>query len=255
MDSTLKKKSRPIGVGPKYSRRQNFKPDIGDQEIYLCIPKVHPVNHRIKRILINTNLPYLEHLAFKLQQLFSHSFLGEIRTFQAIQNIQRKKFYLLKPSRFKKNQVSHLEPKSHKRLQWLLSTNTERANHIVSIIHQIERFNQTFIHKSTSIHHLIKLRVIHIQQLDSAISILFLSSSLQQSYPEKINSGISAAFPQLLCNPSFHQFSIRSSYPILTGRMVLEPLFRYSLFHLIFHFFINTSSSIHLESESLITIH
>ena len=56
-----------------------------------------------------------------------------------------------------------------------LSTQIERVNHIVSIIHQIERFNQTFIRKSTSIHYLIKLRVIHIQQLDSTLSIIFLS--------------------------------------------------------------------------------
>ena len=59
-----------------------------------------------------------------------------------------------------------------------LSTQIERVNHIAPSFHQIERFNQTLIRKSTSIHHLIKLRVIHIQQLDSAISIPFLCSFL-----------------------------------------------------------------------------
>ncbi|KAF3574034.1 hypothetical protein F2Q69_00058782 [Brassica cretica] len=94
-------------------------PSSGPEESEKSVPCTS--NHRIKRILINTNLPYLEHLAFKLQQLFSHSFLDEIRTFQAIQKIPRKLYYPLKPSRFKKNQVSHLEPKSHKRLQRLVS--------------------------------------------------------------------------------------------------------------------------------------
>ncbi|KAF2534807.1 hypothetical protein F2Q70_00029003 [Brassica cretica] len=94
-------------------------PSSGPEESDKFVPCTS--NHRIKRILINTNLPYLEHLAFKLQQFFSHSFLDEIRTFQAIQKIPMKLFYPLKPSRFKKNQVSHLEPKSHKRLQRLVS--------------------------------------------------------------------------------------------------------------------------------------
>ena len=56
-----------------------------------------------------------------------------------------------------------------------LSTQIERVNHIAPSFHQIERFNQTLIRKSTSIHHLIKLRVIHIHQLDSANSILSFS--------------------------------------------------------------------------------
>ncbi|KAF2545090.1 hypothetical protein F2Q70_00023410 [Brassica cretica] len=55
-----------------------------------------------------------------------------------------------------------------------LSTQIERVNHIAPSFHQIERFNQTLIRKSTSIHHLIKLRVIHIQ-LSS--QILYISTN------------------------------------------------------------------------------
>ncbi|WZY99869.1 hypothetical protein YC2023_072198 [Brassica napus] len=141
----------------------------GQEEFYKSIPCTS--QHRIKRILINSNLPYLEALAFKLQQLFFFELMHDIRTFQAIQKIPRKLSYPLKPSRFKKDQILYLEPKSHKRLQRLLSTQIERVNHFDPSFHQIERFNQTFLRKSTSVHLLIKLRVIHIQQLDSAISI------------------------------------------------------------------------------------
>ena len=56
-----------------------------------------------------------------------------------------------------------------------LSTQIERVNHFDPSFHQIERFNQTFLRKSTSVHHLIKLRVIHIQQLDSILSFVYLS--------------------------------------------------------------------------------
>ena len=56
-----------------------------------------------------------------------------------------------------------------------LSTQIERVNHIVPQFHPIERFNQNLLRKSTSIHLLIKLRVIHIQQLDSTLSIIFIS--------------------------------------------------------------------------------
>ncbi|WZZ51330.1 hypothetical protein YC2023_051437 [Brassica napus] len=133
-------------------------------------------NHWIRRILVYSNLPYLEQTDINVQQLFSLQIRHEIRTYQAPRKVPRKISYPLKPSRFKKNQVSHLEPKSHKRLQRLvsdfLSTQIERLNHIDPSFHQIERFNQTFLRKSTSVHHLIKLRVIHIQQLDSILSFI-----------------------------------------------------------------------------------
>ncbi|WZZ89404.1 hypothetical protein YC2023_117983 [Brassica napus] len=165
-------------------------------------------NHWIMRILIYSNLPYLEQTAINVQQLFSLQIRHEIITYQAPRKVPRKLSYPLKPSRFKKNQVSHLEPKSHKRLQRLstlkhqvnrkfiqfyqscslykitvfriqrgilfclidfvslvclcksnkLSTQIERVNHFDPSFHQIERFNQTFLRKSTSVHHLIKLR-------------------------------------------------------------------------------------------------
>ncbi|WZY78627.1 hypothetical protein YC2023_025011 [Brassica napus] len=142
------------------------------EEFYNFIPCTSP--HRNKKIPIITKLPYLESLAFKLQQLFFYQGKDEISIYQAFKKVPRKLSYPLKPSRFKKNQVSHLEPKSHKRLQRLvsdfLSTHIERVNHFDPSFHQIERFNQTFLRKSTSSHHLIKLRVIHIQQPDSILS-------------------------------------------------------------------------------------
>ena len=77
--------------------------------------------HRIRRIPINSNLPYLELLAFKLQQLFFLEFMHDLSTFQAVKKVPRKLSYPLKPSRFKKDQIFYLEPKSHKRLQRLVS--------------------------------------------------------------------------------------------------------------------------------------
>ncbi|KAG5383916.1 hypothetical protein IGI04_035386 [Brassica rapa subsp. trilocularis] len=85
----------------------------GQEEFYKSIPCTS--QHRIKWILINSNLPYLEALAFKLQQLFFFEFMHDIRTCQAIQKIPRNLSYPLKPSRFKKDQILYFEPKSHKR--------------------------------------------------------------------------------------------------------------------------------------------
>ncbi|WZZ85931.1 LOW QUALITY PROTEIN: hypothetical protein YC2023_114510 [Brassica napus] len=129
-------------------------------------------NHWIMRILIYSNLPYLDQTDINVQPLFSLQIRHETRTYKSPRKVPRKLSYPLKPFRFKKNQVSHLEPKSHNRLQRLLSTQIERVNHFDPSFHQIERFNQTFLRKSTSVHHLIKLRVIHIQQLDSILSFI-----------------------------------------------------------------------------------
>ncbi|KAG5393547.1 hypothetical protein IGI04_023510 [Brassica rapa subsp. trilocularis] len=89
------------------------------EEFYNFIPCTSP--HRNKKIPIITKLPYLESLAFKLQQLFFYQGKDEISIYQAFKKVPRKLSYPLKPSRFKKNQVSHLEPKFHKRLQRLVS--------------------------------------------------------------------------------------------------------------------------------------
>ncbi|KAF3566661.1 hypothetical protein DY000_02017051 [Brassica cretica] len=84
------------------------------EEFFKFIPCTS--NHWIMRILIYSNLPYLEQTDINVQQLFSLQIRHEIRTYKAPRKVPRKLSYPLKPSRFKKNQVSHLEPKSHKRL-------------------------------------------------------------------------------------------------------------------------------------------
>ncbi|KAF3561972.1 hypothetical protein DY000_02019156 [Brassica cretica] len=67
---------------------------IGVQEdFYKFIPCTR--NHWIRRILIYSNLPYLEQTDINVQQLFSLQSRHEIRTFQAIQKIPRKLSYPL----------------------------------------------------------------------------------------------------------------------------------------------------------------
>ena len=108
---------RPEDIRTKPRRPGDF---IGVQEeFHEFLPCTRP--HWIRRIHTYTKLPYLEILAIKLQQLFSLQIRHEIRTYPAPRKVPRKLSYPLKPSRFKKNQVSHLEPKSHKRLQRLVS--------------------------------------------------------------------------------------------------------------------------------------
>ncbi|KAG5414623.1 hypothetical protein IGI04_002190 [Brassica rapa subsp. trilocularis] len=89
------------------------------EEFYNFIPCTSP--HRNKKIPIITKLPYLESLAFKLQQLFFYQGKDEISIYQAFKKVPRKLSYPLKPSRFKQIKFLHLEPKSHKRLQRLVS--------------------------------------------------------------------------------------------------------------------------------------
>ncbi|CAG7875945.1 unnamed protein product [Brassica rapa] len=88
------------------------------EEFYNFIPCTSP--HRNKKIPIITKLPYLESLAFKLQQLFFYKGKDEISIYKAFKKVPRKLSYPLKPSRFKKDQILYLEPKSHKRLQRLV---------------------------------------------------------------------------------------------------------------------------------------
>ncbi|WZY93969.1 hypothetical protein YC2023_066298 [Brassica napus] len=88
------------------------------EEFYNFIPCTSP--HRNKKIPIITKLPYLESLAFKLQQLFFYQGKDEISIYQAFKKVPRKLSYPLKPSRFKQIKFLHLEPKFHKRLQQLL---------------------------------------------------------------------------------------------------------------------------------------
>uniref|UniRef100_M4CBB8 Replication factor A C-terminal domain-containing protein n=1 Tax=Brassica campestris TaxID=3711 RepID=M4CBB8_BRACM len=71
----------------------------GQEELYKSIPCTS--SHWIRRILIYSNLPYLEQTDINVQQLFSLQIRHEIRTFQAIQKIPRKLSYPLKPSRLK----------------------------------------------------------------------------------------------------------------------------------------------------------
>ncbi|KAL0641965.1 hypothetical protein Bca4012_103341 [Brassica carinata] len=110
-----------IPIRPEHIQTKPRRPGdiIGVQEeFHQFIPCTSP--HWIRRILIYTKLPYLEILAFKLQQLFSLQIRHDFSTFKAIQKIPRKLSYPLKPSRFKETQILYLEPKSHKRLQRLV---------------------------------------------------------------------------------------------------------------------------------------
>ncbi|KAG5409101.1 hypothetical protein IGI04_005420 [Brassica rapa subsp. trilocularis] len=111
----------------------------GQEELYKSIPCTS--SHWIRRILIYSNLPYLEQTDINVQQLFPLQFRHDLNawpslplfglhislscftlilsTFQAVKKVPRKLTYPLKPSRFKKDQILYLEPKSHKRLQRL----------------------------------------------------------------------------------------------------------------------------------------
>ncbi|WZZ58031.1 hypothetical protein YC2023_058138 [Brassica napus] len=73
------------------------------EEFYNFIPCTSP--HRNKKIPIITKLPYLESLAFKLQQLFFYQGKDEISTLQTIKKIPRKLTYPLKPSRYKEDTI------------------------------------------------------------------------------------------------------------------------------------------------------
>ncbi|KAG5388543.1 hypothetical protein IGI04_030084 [Brassica rapa subsp. trilocularis] len=93
---------------------------LGVQEdFYKFIPCTS--NHWIRRILIYSNLPYLEQTDINVQQLFYLQIWHDLSTFQTIKKVPRKLIYPLKPSRFKKDQILYLEPKFHKRLQRLVS--------------------------------------------------------------------------------------------------------------------------------------
>ncbi|KAG5410867.1 hypothetical protein IGI04_007186 [Brassica rapa subsp. trilocularis] len=88
------------------------------EEFYKFIPCTN--NHWIRRILIYSNLPYLEQTDINVQQLFPLQFRHDLSTFQAVKKVPRKLSYPLKPFRFKKDQILYLEPKFHKRLQRLV---------------------------------------------------------------------------------------------------------------------------------------
>ncbi|XP_048596044.1 uncharacterized protein LOC125577927 [Brassica napus] len=88
------------------------------EEFYKFIPCTR--NHWIRRILIYSNLPYLEQTDINVEQLFPLQFRHDHSTLQAVKKVPRKLTYPLKPSRFKKDQILYLEPKSHKRLQRLV---------------------------------------------------------------------------------------------------------------------------------------
>ncbi|XP_033139446.1 uncharacterized protein LOC117131304 [Brassica rapa] len=80
----------------------------GSEESDKFIPCTSP--HRIRRILINPNLPYLELLAIPLQQLFFLQIRHDLSTLQTIKKVPRKLSYPLKPSRYKENTISPEQP-------------------------------------------------------------------------------------------------------------------------------------------------
>ncbi|WZZ36418.1 hypothetical protein YC2023_019819 [Brassica napus] len=90
--------------------------DSGGVEEFLPCTKAH----MIRRIYLWPHLPYLEFQAFKLQQLFYHSFLDVISTFQTVKKIPKKLSYPIKPSRFKIIQAPPLQAKSPQSLQRLV---------------------------------------------------------------------------------------------------------------------------------------
>ncbi|CAG7876384.1 unnamed protein product [Brassica rapa] len=101
----------------------------GQEEFYKSIPCTS--QHRINRILIYSKLPYLEQTDINVQQLFSLQIRHDLSTFQAVKKVPRKLSYPLKPSRFKKDQILYLEPKSYKKLQWL-NVRTFVSEHYIS---------------------------------------------------------------------------------------------------------------------------
>ena len=90
----------------------------GQEDFHKSIPCTS--SHWIRRILIYSNLPYLEQTDINVQKLFPLQFRHDLSTLQAVKKVPRKLTYPLKPSRFKKDQILYLEPKSHKRLQRLV---------------------------------------------------------------------------------------------------------------------------------------
>ncbi|WZY99614.1 hypothetical protein YC2023_071943 [Brassica napus] len=78
-------------------------PSNGPEESDKFIPCTSP--HRIRRILINPNLPYLELLAIQLQQLFFLQIRHDLSTLQTNKKVPRKLSYPLKPSRYKENTI------------------------------------------------------------------------------------------------------------------------------------------------------
>ncbi|WZY70051.1 hypothetical protein YC2023_002291 [Brassica napus] len=106
------------------------------EEFYKFIPCTS--NHWIRRILIYSNLPYLEQTDINVQQLFPLQFRHDLSTLQAVKKVPRKLTYPLKPSRFKKDQILYLEPKSHKKLQRLIQSNLPPQIHFSSSSNQAE---------------------------------------------------------------------------------------------------------------------
>lgn len=59
--------------------------------------------HKIKRILLHSNFPYMEQTDINAQQLLIHQSMHELSFFQTTKKIPRKLTYPLKPSRYKKS--------------------------------------------------------------------------------------------------------------------------------------------------------
>ncbi|WZZ27584.1 hypothetical protein YC2023_010985 [Brassica napus] len=73
------------------------------EEFYKFIPCTS--QHWIRRILIYTNLPYLEKTDINVQHLFFYQSMDEISPYQASKKFPKKLSYPLKLSRFKKGQA------------------------------------------------------------------------------------------------------------------------------------------------------
>ncbi|KAG5393426.1 hypothetical protein IGI04_023389 [Brassica rapa subsp. trilocularis] len=94
-------------------------------------------NHWIRRILIYSNLPYLEQTDINVQQLFSLQIRHEIRTYKAPKKVPRKLSYPLKPSRSATEPEVNPKPYSTSQgankdihaLQMPYLTNQEGLNH------------------------------------------------------------------------------------------------------------------------------
>ncbi|XP_033148389.1 uncharacterized protein LOC117134284 [Brassica rapa] len=75
------------------------------EEVYKFIPCTS--NHWIRRILIYSNLPYLEQTDTNVQQLFLYQAMDEIRTFQAIQKNPRRTNEIYKLIEVPKKEPDH----------------------------------------------------------------------------------------------------------------------------------------------------
>ncbi|WZY99603.1 hypothetical protein YC2023_071932 [Brassica napus] len=114
------------------------------EKFYNFIPCTSP--HRNKKIPIITKLPYLESLAFKLQQLFFYQGKDEISIYQAFKKVPRKLSYPLKPSRFK---ISRYKISLLQRQQISLTASSHGAIKDIDSKHFISIYFLSLVHFQT----------------------------------------------------------------------------------------------------------